>query len=98
MEKKLGEKWQDIHKKYLHTLGNLSLTAKNQELSNHSFEDKQQIDFQISKLKLNFKLEGLEKWDDEKILERAKDLIKNAGNIWPYPKTTYSKPISDVKM
>lgn len=95
---KLGEKWQDIHKKYLHTLGNLSLTAKNQELSNHSFEDKQQIDFQISKLKLNFKLEGLEKWDDEKILERAKDLIKNAGNIWPYPKTTYSKPISEEQI
>ena len=75
MEKKLGENWQDTHKKYLHTLGNLSLTAKNPELSNNLFEDKQQIDFKNSKLNLNLKLEGLTVWNKEKILERANDLI-----------------------
>ena len=95
---KLGENWQEIHNKYLHTLGNLSLTAKNSELSNNSFEDKQQIDFQISKLKLNFKLEGLKLWDDVKILERAKDLIKNAKDIWPYPKTTYIKAVPEEQL
>ncbi|MCC7196993.1 DUF262 domain-containing protein [Candidatus Peregrinibacteria bacterium] len=95
---KLGENWQEIHNKYLHTLGNLSLTAKNTELSNNSFEDKQKIDFQISKLKLNFKLEGLTLWNEEKIVERAKDLIKNAKNIWPYPQTTYTKPIPEEQL
>jgi uncharacterized protein with ParB-like and HNH nuclease domain len=95
---KLGENWQDLHKKYLHTLGNLSLTAKNTELSNNTFEDKQQIDFQTSRLKLNFKLEGLTIWDEEKIVERAKDLIKNAKDIWPYPKTKYSKPIPEEQV
>jgi uncharacterized protein with ParB-like and HNH nuclease domain len=92
---KLGENWQETHNKYLHTLGNLSLTAKNSELSNNSFEDKQQIDFQISRLKLNFKLEGLIIWNEEKILERAKDLTKDAKDIWPYPKTTYTKPVPE---
>lgn len=92
---KLGENWQEIHNKYLHTLGNLSLTAKNTELLNYSFEDKQQIDFQVSKLKLNFKLDGLMIWNEEKILERAKDLIRNATDIWPYPKTTYTKPVPE---
>tara|TARA_Y100000310_G_C20656364_1_gene802183 strand:+ start:129 stop:2171 length:2043 start_codon:yes stop_codon:yes gene_type:complete len=95
---RLGEDWQEIHKKYLHTLGNLSLTAKNTELSNNSFEDKQQIDFQTSRLKLNFKLEGLTNWNEEKIIERAKDLIKNAKNIWPYPNTVYSKPIPEEQI
>ena len=95
---KLGEGWQETHKKYLHTLGNLSLTAKNAELSNNSFEDKQGIDFQTSRLKLNFKLEGLAVWNEEKIVERAKNLIKNAKNIWPYPTTKYSKPIPEEQM
>ena len=95
---KLGEDGQETYKKYLHTLGNLSLTAKNAELSNKSFEDKQGIDFQISKLKLNFKLDGLTVWNEEKIVERAKDLIKNAKDIWPYPTTEYSKPTPEEQM
>ena len=92
---KLGEKSEETHKKYLHTIGNLSLTAKNQELSNKSFEDKQQIDFQTSKLKLNFRLDELKEWNREKIIERAKGLSKNAKDIWPYPRTEYSKPIAE---
>lgn len=95
---KLGDNYQEIHNKYLHTLGNLSLTAKNTELSNNSFEDKQKIDYQVSKLKLNFKLDGLTTWGEEKIIERAKDLIKNAKDIWPYPKTTYKKPIPEEQL
>ena len=95
---KLGDKWQETHNKYLHTLGNLSLTAKNTKLSNNSFENKQEIDFQISKLKLNFKLEGLTIWNEEKIVERANDLIENARDIWPYPKTTYTKPVPEEQL
>ncbi len=95
---KLGENWKEIHEKYLHTLGNLSLTARNSELSNHSFEDKQQIDFQTSKLKLNFKLDNLTLWNKEKILERAKTLIKNAEQIWQYPTTRYSKPTPEEQI
>lgn len=95
---KLGENWQEIHNKYLHTLGNLSLTAKNSELSNNSFDDKQRIDFQTSKIKLNYKLDGLMSWDDKIMLERAKDLTKNARDIWPYPQTTYSKPVPEEQL
>lgn len=95
---KLGENWQETHNKYLHTLGNLSLTAKNSELSNKPLEDKQRIDYQISKLKLNFKLDGLKIWNEEQILERAKDLIENANDIWPYPKTTYIKSVPEEQL
>lgn len=97
-ENKLGDDWQEIHKKYLHTLGNLSLTAKNTELSNNTFEDKKQIDFQTSRLNLNFKLEGITFWNEEKIVDRAKDLIKISKDIWPFPKTTYTKPIPEEQI
>ncbi len=90
---KLGDNWQEIHNKYLHTLGNLSLTAKNSELSNNSFEDKQRIDSQTSKLKLNYKIVEQTTWDENTILSRAKNLVQDAKKIWPYPETTYSKPI-----
>lgn len=95
---KLGEKWQETHNKYLHTLGNLSLTAKNAKLSNLSFEEKQRIDFQNSKLKLNFKLDSLTIWNEDQILERATDLIKNAKDIWPYPETTYTRPVPEEQL
>lgn len=95
---KLGEYWQDIHKKYLHTLGNLSLTAKNSELSNNNFENKQQIDFQLSKLNLNFKLNGLNDWNETEIIDRSKQLIQNAKMIWAYPKTTFIKSRPDEQI
>jgi uncharacterized protein with ParB-like and HNH nuclease domain len=95
---KLGENWQEVHNKYIHTLGNLSLTAKNSELSNNSFEDKQKIDFQTSKLKLNFDLENHSDWNENTILERAKTLIKDAEKIWPYPETSYSKQMPEEQV
>ncbi len=67
------------------------MTAKNSELYNHTIDDKQQIDYQISKLKLNFKLDGVVEWNEKKIVDRADALIKSAKIIWPYPKTDFVK-------
>ncbi|GAA7580762.1 DUF262 and DUF1524 domain-containing protein [Helicobacter pylori] len=39
-ERDLGENFQAIHDKYLHTIGNLTLTGYNQEYSNNSFQKK----------------------------------------------------------
>ncbi len=36
----LGESFQEIHDKYLHTIGNLTLTGYNPEYSNKSFQEK----------------------------------------------------------
>lgn len=88
-KKKLGTNWQDIHNKYLHTLGNLSLTGNNSKLSNLSFEEKQKIDLQTSKLKLNFKFDKQEKWTETEILARAKSLISDALKIWTFPTTSF---------
>lgn len=38
----LGEQYEKIHEKYLHNLGNLTLTGYNSELGNKTFEEKKQ--------------------------------------------------------
>ncbi|GAA7329282.1 hypothetical protein MLS101_10120 [Helicobacter pylori] len=43
-ERDLGENFQEIHNKYLHTIGNLTLTGYNSEYSNKSFQEKQGIE------------------------------------------------------
>jgi uncharacterized protein with ParB-like and HNH nuclease domain len=83
----LGDNWQEIHKKYLDTLGNLSLTLKenNVKMGNKSFDEKQKIDYESSKLKLTKSLASGEKWGEEQILARAEKLAKEALQIWKYP-------------
>ncbi len=83
----LGENFQAIHDKYLHTIGNLTLTGYNQEYSNNSFQEKRDMEkgFKQSPLKLNQSLKDLESFGEEKIEKRANDLADWALKIWTYP-------------
>ncbi len=87
----LGNGYAEIHRKYLHTLGNLSLTARNSSLSNRNFKAKQDIDFKNSKLSLNFALSDVEFWNEQAIIHRANSLADKAVEIWKYPESTFSK-------
>ncbi|GAA9513850.1 DUF262 and DUF1524 domain-containing protein [Helicobacter pylori] len=84
----LGENFQAIHDKYLHTIGNLTLTGYNLEYSNRSFQEKQGMEkgFKDSPLRLNHGLRDLEPFGEEKIKKRANDLADWALKIWTYPK------------
>ncbi|GAA7869282.1 DUF262 and DUF1524 domain-containing protein [Helicobacter pylori] len=86
-EKDLGENFQEIHNKYLHTIGNLTLTGYNQKYSNKSFKEKQGMEkgFKDSPLKLNQSLRDLESFGEEEIKKRANDLADLALKIWTYP-------------
>ncbi|GAA9064553.1 DUF262 and DUF1524 domain-containing protein [Helicobacter pylori] len=86
-ERDLGENFQEIHDKYLHTIGNLTLTGYNPEYSNKSFQEKQGMEkgFKDSPLKLNQGLRDLESFDEEEIKKRANDLADLALKIWTYP-------------
>lgn len=86
-ETELGENFQETHETYLHTLGNLTLTGYNPELSNRSFHEKQDMEggFRDSPLRLNRSLAQAEKWDEEAIRERAAELAEKALQIWVYP-------------
>ncbi len=87
-ERDLGENFQAIHDKYLHTIGNLTLTGYNSEYSNRSFQEKQGMEkgFKDSPLRLNQSLRDLESFGEEEIKKRANDLADLALKIWTYPK------------
>lgn len=87
-EKDLGENFKAIHEKYLHTIGNLTLTGYNSEYSNNSFREKRDMEkgFKQSSLKLNQGLKDLEVFGEKEIEKRANDLVDWALKIWTYPK------------
>ncbi|GAA9468930.1 DUF262 and DUF1524 domain-containing protein [Helicobacter pylori] len=86
-ERDLGENFQEIHDKYLHTIGNLTLTGYNPEYSNRSFQEKQGMEkgFKDSPLRLNHGLRDLESFSEKEIKKRANDLADLALKIWTYP-------------
>lgn len=86
-ERDLGENFQAIHDKYLHTIGNLTLTGYNEKYSNNSFQEKRDMEkgFKQSSLKLNQSLKDLESFGEKEIEKRANDLADWALKIWTYP-------------
>ena len=84
----LGPDWQQIHQKYIHTIGNLTLTGYNPELGNMSFLEKQNIEggFKSSPLWLNKSIARIDHWNKDEIEKRASELTNLAIEIWPYPK------------
>ncbi|MUU63299.1 DUF262 and DUF1524 domain-containing protein [Helicobacter pylori] len=84
----LGENFEAIHEKYLHTIGNLTLTGYNAKYSNKSFQEKRDMEkgFKQSSLKLNQSLKDLEPFGEKEILKRTEALADWALKIWTYPK------------
>ncbi|GAA7200978.1 DUF262 and DUF1524 domain-containing protein [Helicobacter pylori] len=86
-ERDLGENFQEIHNKYLHTIGNLTLTGYNTEYGDKSFQGKRDMEkgFKDSPLRLNQGLRDLKFFGEEEIKKRANDLAHLALKIWTYP-------------
>lgn len=82
----LGPNWREIQKTYLHTIGNLTLTAYNSEMSNNPFMIKMEMEggFKESALRLNAYLVKLTEWNEQRIKERAALLSDKAKQIWQY--------------
>ena len=89
----LGPNWKDVQKTYLHTIGNLTLTAYNSEMSDHSFLTKIDMEggFKESALRLNSFVVKQSQWTEETIKERACILADKAKQIWPFPVITDSE-------
>jgi uncharacterized protein with ParB-like and HNH nuclease domain/predicted transport protein len=83
----LGENWEEVKEKYLHTIGNLTLTGYNSELSDKSFTYKKSISggFNSSLLFLNESVRNEAIWNEEAINRRASFLSTIACKIWQYP-------------
>ncbi|MBL7002264.1 MAG: DUF262 domain-containing protein [Nitrosopumilus sp.] len=84
----IGENWQEVHNEFLHTVGNLTLTGYNSELSDRSFLEKRDMKggFADSHLMINHALATLETWNKDEIIKRGKDLSELASQIWSAPK------------
>ncbi|EJD65337.1 hypothetical protein HMPREF9156_00101 [Scardovia wiggsiae F0424] len=86
----LGANWREVQKTYLHTIGNLTLTAYNSEMSDHPFKVKMDMEggFKGSALRLNAYVVKLTEWNEQRIKERAALLADKAKQIWPFPDMT----------
>jgi uncharacterized protein with ParB-like and HNH nuclease domain/predicted transport protein len=89
----LGANWKEVQKTYLHTIGNLTLTAYNSEMSDKPFMEKMDMEggFKESALRLNSYLVKLTEWNENRIKERAEILADRAKQIWKYPEISQSE-------
>jgi uncharacterized protein with ParB-like and HNH nuclease domain/predicted transport protein len=86
-QQELGPDWTTVQERWLHTIGNLTLTGYNPELSDRPFSEKLTIKggFRESPLRLNQYLARLNQWNEQEIEKRAGLLADLALKIWPAP-------------
>jgi len=78
----LGEEYENVHRTYLDTMGNLTLTAYNSELSNLMFSKKMD-NYSNSGIALNRDLSQFERWGEKQIIKRGEYLANIAIKVWP---------------
>lgn len=83
----LGPDWEQVQARYLHTIGNLTLTGYNSELSDKPFLEKRDMlgGFKDSPIRLNRSLAALEHWNEAEIQKRANALTLTAVDVWAAP-------------
>lgn len=90
----LGDTWELIHEKFLHTIGNLTLTGYNPEYGNRSFHYKKNIQggFNNSPLYLNSFMKNTDVWTEKQIIERGNILARRMLSLYPIykPSRDYS--------
>jgi len=79
----LGENCVADHDIYLHTLGNLTLSAYNAEMSNNTFPQKKNR-FIESHLELNHYFKDIDRWTKLEIERRSESLSNIALRVWLY--------------
>lgn len=84
--------------KWVHNIGNLTLTAYNSEYSNRKFSEKRDgipsipdmKGFKDSCVALNKFVSEQEHWKMEQMEKRCAMIAEEACKIWPYPTTTFT--------
>lgn len=80
----LGEHFEEIHKKYLHNIGNLILTEFNSEIGNKSFEEKKR---KLNNSSLNYRLDLIKRniWNEQSIKEHQTNMVNWFLETFPLP-------------
>jgi len=86
----LGENFNEIHKNYLHNIGNIILTEFNSEIGNKSFAEKKR---KLEKSSLNYRLDVINKntWNEESIKEHQTNMINWFLSVFPIPESFKEK-------
>jgi uncharacterized protein with ParB-like and HNH nuclease domain/predicted transport protein len=87
-QRALGPDWKAVQERWLHTLGNLTLTGYNSEYSDHPFPKKRDLEggFKNSPIRLNEGLGTLDEWNEQAIVARAERLAAVAKRVWSAPR------------
>ena len=80
----LGAGADELHDQWLHTIGNLTLTGYNPELSNAPWPDKR-VYYGASNVSMTRELAERDLFDIEALTSRAHELAERAVEIWPGP-------------
>lgn len=106
----LGDNYEEIQEKYLHTFANLTLTGINSELSNKPFEVKRDgktigneiyPGYKDSKYRLTKKVTECTKWSESEILQRGQDIVNTFLRLYPLPQPSFKplpKPMDEVSL
>jgi len=86
----LGKEALEIYDKYLHVIGNLSLTAYNSEMANNSYEDKRKV-YLDSNIYLNREIAEHKTWGKREIVDRCSNMIEEICMLWKCPEIVSSK-------
>ena len=106
----LGDNFEEIRDKYLHTFANLTLTGINSELSNKPFEikrDGKKIGNEIypgyknSKYRLTKNVTLCDKWTEIELQNRCNEIVATFLRLYPLPQTTFKplpKPVDEASL
>ena len=71
----LGDNYEEIHRKYLHNIGNLILTEFNSEMGNKPFSEKKER-LKTSNLYFRHDIINRDRWNQQSIEEHRENMIK----------------------
>lgn len=90
----LGKNSHEVYRLYRNTIGNLTLTNYNSEMSNNSFQVKKEY-YKNSNIQITREISKIDSWTQESILQRANELFEIIKDIWKLPKDDYKNIIED---
>ena len=84
-QKMLGDNWEEVKDKYLHTLGNLTLTGYNSELGDKTFKEKKELlsDNNSKVTTLYQDVKNCDYWNMETIEKRSDNLANMILELYP---------------
>lgn len=99
----LGSNWEEVHKTWVHRIGNLTVTGYNSEYGNYTFARKKELPggFESSPYRLNSDIRNASQWDEEAMQRRSHRLLADAIDYWPMIETNFEpvrEPLPSMPM